>query len=125
MFGSKWGDPPQTLPALPSATQSSINFCMYYIDDGDARRNEIESLKRCCSPNSAQTASQNAQWCEVPDRFFRDFPDPGVNDGEASRWLQGNFTLCQTSKNQGHVSGANYCNLPKYNSHIGGAAISL
>jgi hypothetical protein len=97
---------------------------MYYIDDGDVGRNESESLKTCCSPNSVHTASQNAQWCEVPERFFRDLPDSGVNDAEASRWLQGNFTLCQTSKNWDHVSGANYCNLPKYNSNLSGAAVS-
>jgi len=98
---------------------------MYYIDGGNVGKNESEALKICCSPNPIQTASQNAQWCEIPDRFFRDLPDPGVNDAQASRWLQGNFTSCQTSKNQNHMVGANYCNLPRYNSNIGGAAASI
>jgi hypothetical protein len=35
------------------------------------------------------------------------------------------FYTLSNKQEPGHVSGANYCNLPKYNSHIGGAAVSL
>ena len=109
----------QTLPSLPSATQRSTNFCMYYIEDGEAGRNASQALKSCCSPNSVHSESQNSQWCEIPDRFFQDLPESG-HDVEASRWLQGNFTLCQTK--QSSTIGAHYCTLPRYNTELGAAA---
>ena len=110
----------QSLPTLSRATQSSTNYCMYYIEDGDVGRNASAALKSCCSPNSVHSESQNAQWCEIPDRFFKRLPEPGANDNEASQWLQGNFTLCQ--KDQESVVGANYCNLPRYNPNLSAAA---
>ncbi|KAJ5158372.1 uncharacterized protein N7500_008023 [Penicillium coprophilum] len=113
---------PQTLPELPSATQASTNFCMYYIEDGAAGRNQTKSLTTCCSPNPVKTESQNAQWCEIPDRFFKSLPEPGTLDLEASRWLQGNFTLCQQRDNPDTGVGTNYCNLPKYNPNLNAAA---
>ncbi|OQE04976.1 hypothetical protein PENVUL_c028G00890 [Penicillium vulpinum] len=87
----------QSLPTLPKATQASTNYCMYYIKDGDARKNETEALAACCSPNSIQEASQNAQWCEIPDRFFQGLPEPGSDDNQASHWLQVRLLLFKGS----------------------------
>ncbi|KAJ5950606.1 uncharacterized protein N7479_009019 [Penicillium vulpinum] len=112
----------QSLPTLPKATQASTNYCMYYIKDGDARKNETEALAACCSPNSIQEASQNAQWCEIPDRFFQGLPEPGSDDNQASHWLQGNFTLCQMKQNPDLEVQSNYCSLPRYNPHLSAAA---
>lgn len=114
-------DDNQSLPALPSATQTSTNYCMYYIRNGDAGKNESEALATCCSPNEVHDEFQNAHWCEIPDRFFRGLPAPGVNDGQASRWLEGNFTRCQEKENPQNLTESHYCNLPKYNPNIAGA----
>lgn len=88
---------------------------MYYIEDGEAGQNASKALKSCCLPNTIHTESQNAQWCEIPSSFFENLPEPGVDDLEASRWLQGNFTLCQMKQT---TVGAHYCNLPSFNTHL-------
>lgn len=110
----------QSLPTLSSATQSSTNYCMYYIQDGETGRNQSAALKSCCSPKTVYSESQNALWCEITDRFFQGLPHPGVNDSEASGWVQGNFTHCQID--QGVEIGANYCHLPRYNPSLRSAA---
>jgi hypothetical protein len=95
---------------------------MYYIEDGAAGKNQTKALTACCSPNPVKTESQNAQWCEIPDPFFQGLPEPGALNNEASRWLQGNFTLCQKKEIPDTGIQSNYCNLPKYNPHLSAAA---
>ncbi|KAJ5826911.1 hypothetical protein N7447_003674 [Penicillium robsamsonii] len=114
----------QSLPSLPSATEASTNLCMYYIEDGIAGKNQTKSLTTCCSPNPVKTENQNAMWCEIPDRFFTNLPEPGVMDNEASRWLHGNFSLCQERDNPDMGVQSSYCSLHTYNPHLSAAASS-